>query len=285
MPTPAALEQYDWLGACRRAAEGVRAVLAAAPTSRERLVETGDVGEGGDRTLRIDAEAEEAVFGQLRGLYESGARFTAISEERGRVDFGDPGILVIVDPIDGSLNAKRGLTHHALSIAVADGPTMADVAFGFVWDAGPDETWSAVRGGGARRNGELLDDVPSERRRPDGRLELIALESARPWLMAAQAQALEAAAGRVRAIGAIAISLCQVAAGRVDAMASLGPCRSVDAAAAQLVVRESGGLVGFPWFAEPLAAPLSDLTPCSPVIAARTPDALRIAATLPAPRD
>ncbi|CAB4916061.1 unannotated protein [freshwater metagenome] len=281
--TPAtALLEHDWLSACRRAAEGVRGVLAAAPTSRERLVETGTVGEGGDRTLQIDRDAEDAVFAQLDALYAAGARFTAVSEERGRVDFGDPSLLVIVDPIDGSLNAKRGLTHHALSIAVADGPTMADVAFGFVWDAGPNEEWRAVRGGGAWLDDVPLVDVPPERRLADGRLELVAVESAKPHLLAAQAQALEAATGRVRAIGAIAISLCQVAAGRVDAMASLGPCRSVDAAAAQLIVRESGGLVAFPTFTDPLGAPLLDLGALSPVVAARTPEALRLAATLPA---
>ena len=49
----------------------------------------------------------------------------------------------------------------------------------------------------------------------------------------------------MRAIGSIAISLCQVAAGRADGMASLRSCRSVDAAAAQLIVRESGGVVAF----------------------------------------
>ena len=64
-------------------------------------------------------------------------------------------------------------------------------------------------------------------------------------------------------------SLCQVAAARFDAMASLKRCRAVDAAAAQLIVREAGGLVSFIAFEDPLAAPL-DLEPHSPVIAART---------------
>src|SRR4051795_8305600 len=129
--------EHDWLGACRRAAEGLRAVLEEHPTSAERVVETGDTGGGGDRTLVIDALAEDRVFAELELLHDDGARFTAISEERGVVDFGDGGVLVVVDPIDGSLNAKRGLPHHALSVAVADGPTMADVVFGFVHDLGP----------------------------------------------------------------------------------------------------------------------------------------------------
>jgi myo-inositol-1(or 4)-monophosphatase len=88
------------------------------------------------------------------------------------------------------------------------------------------------------------------------------------------------AAHRMRAIGAIAVSLCQVAAARFDAMASLRRCRAVDAAAAQLIVREAGGLVSFIAYDDPLAAPL-DLEPHSPVIAARTPEGLASAATLP----
>ncbi|MEA2248765.1 MAG: monophosphatase, partial [Solirubrobacteraceae bacterium] len=116
---------HDWLGACRRAARGLEAVLREHPTSNQRVVETGERGEGGDLTLVIDALAETAVFDELDRLHESGARFTAVSEERGLVDYGDPDVLVVIDPIDGSMNAKRGLTHHALSVAVADGPTMA----------------------------------------------------------------------------------------------------------------------------------------------------------------
>src|ERR671925_297635 len=157
---------YDWLGACRRAAQGLREVLVEHPTSRERIVETGERGEGGDRTLIIDAAAEEAVFSELARLHEAGARFTAVSEERGYVDFGDPDVLVVVDPIDGSMNAKRGLTHHALSIAVADGPTMADVAFGYVYDLGPGEEWRAIRGGGAFPHDEPLQDPIHQRPRP-----------------------------------------------------------------------------------------------------------------------
>ena len=272
---------HDWLGACRRSTDALGAILAAAAPGPERLRETGTIGEGGDRTLVLDQAAEDAVFAELEGLHDAGACFTAISEERGVVDFGDPGVRVVVDPIDGSLNAKRGLGHHALSIAVADGPTMADVAFGYVFDFGPAEEWRAVRGEGAWLGDVPLVDVPAERRTSDGRLEIVAVESAAPQRLAAASEGLTAAAYRVRAIGAIAISLCQVAAGRVDGMASLGRCRSVDAAAAQLIVRESGGLVAFPGLPEPLGAPLDDLRALAPVVAARTPAGLELVAAIP----
>lgn len=272
--------EVDWLAVCRRAAEGLRTVLRDNPTTPERVRETGTTGGGGDRTLLIDEWAEDAVFAELERLHREGVRFSAVSEERGVVDFGDDAIRVVIDPIDGSTNAKRGLTHHALSIAVADGLTMADVAFGYVLDLGPEEEWWARRGEGAFLDGVALDP-PGERRNEAGRLELVAIESASPRWIAAAGDELERTAGRVRAIGSIAISLCQVAATRVDGMATLWKCRAVDAAAAQLIVRESGGLVAFTAMADPLGAPL-DLAPRSPVVAARTPEALAELSRLPA---
>jgi myo-inositol-1(or 4)-monophosphatase len=270
----------DWLDAARRAAAALRAILAERPTTAERVLETGTRGEGGDRTLEIDALAEEAVFEQLTRLYDEGARFTVVSEERGTVDFGGDGVLVVVDPIDGSMNAKRRLPHHCLSIAVAEGPLMADVVFGFVQDFGPEEEWVAWRGRGATLNGEPLDRRIGERRWRDGKLELVGFESADPRWVLQSAEGLVQVAHRLRAIGTIAAALCQVAAARFDGMLTLKGCRAVDAAAAQLVVREAGGLVAFTMFEEPLAAPL-DLLPHSPVVAARSEEALRELAAVP----
>jgi myo-inositol-1(or 4)-monophosphatase len=280
MAAPGDPEAADWLGACRRSVTAIRAMLVDRPTIAERVRETGTRGEGGDRTLLIDEAAEDFVFAELEALHDAGARFTAVSEERGVVDFGSPDLLVVIDPIDGSVNAKRGLPHFALSIAVADGPTMADVVFGFVQDFGPEEEWVAWRGRGAQLDGVPLDPALGERRTRDGKLEVIGVESADPRWVVQSADALSEAAHRLRAIGAIAVSLCQVAAARFDAMASLKRCRAVDAAAAQLIVREAGGLVSFIAYDDPLAAPL-DLEPHSPVIAARTPEGLAAAATLP----
>ena len=247
----------DWLGACRRSAAAIRTMLDERPTIAERVIETGTRGEGGDRTLLIDEAAEDVVFAELELLHDAGARFTAVSEERGVVDFGSDDLLVVIDPIDGSMNAKRGLPHFALSIAVADGPTMADVFFGFVQDFGP-------RGGvgrAARRGrvaGRRARSIPRSSSAATGRgkLEVVGVESADPRWVVQSVDALAETAHRIRAIGAIAVSLCQVAAARFDAMASLKRCRAVDAAAAQLIVREAGGQVAFIAFDDPLAAPL-----------------------------
>jgi myo-inositol-1(or 4)-monophosphatase len=270
----------DWLGACRRSVVAISAMLHDHPTTAERVVETGTRGEGGDRTLEIDQAAEDIVFKELDALHAAGARFCAVSEERGVVDFGSEDLRVIIDPIDGSLNAKRGITHHALSVAVADGPTMADVFFGFVQDFGPHEEWVATRGGGTQLDGVTVDRSLTERRNRHGKLEVVGVESADPRWIVQSVDALESTTHRIRAIGAIAVSLCQVAAARFDAMASLKKCRAVDAAAAQLIVREAGGVVSFIAFDDPLAAPL-DLEGHSPVIAARTPEGLADVAKVP----
>jgi myo-inositol-1(or 4)-monophosphatase len=263
----------DWLGACRRAVTGLEQMLAETVSITERAIETGTRGSGGDRTLVIDRCAEDVVLGELEGLRAQGHRFVALSEERGAVDFGDPGVRVIVDPIDGSLNAKRGISHYALSVAVAAGETMSDVVFGFVYDFGPGEEWWARRGEGAWLNGVRLDPTLGERRARDGKLEVLGIESADPRLVAASIDELIAAAYRLRALGTIAASLCQVAAARFDAMVSLRPCRGVDAAAGQLIVREAGGLVSFPDCEDALGA-LLDASPGSHVIAARSAQAL-----------
>jgi myo-inositol-1(or 4)-monophosphatase len=265
--------EADWLATCRQAVRGLRGVLAEHPTSRERVVETGTRGEGGDRTLVIDSAVEDVVFDGLQRLHDQGLRFCAVSEERGVVDFGSDAVRVVIDPIDGSLNAKRGLPNVAISIAVAGGDTMGDVEFAYVYDLGPGEEWWARRGAGAWLNDRRLVDVPPERRDREGRLELVALESASPRYIAQGIEGLQRSVNRIRAIGTMAVSMCQVADARVDGMLTLWRCRAVDVAAAQLIVRESGGHVAFTACETPLGAPL-DLEPHSPVVAARTEQGL-----------
>jgi len=252
----------DWPGICRRIVAAQREIFAATPGSEERTVYEG-VGEGGDRTLVIDRRCEDVVFAELDRLAGQGASFVAVSEERGEVGFGAGGAArVVIDPIDGSLNARRTIPSHSLSIAVASGDSMADVEFGFVHDFGADEEFTARRGAGATLGGAPIA-VPAEL----DKLEVVGVESAEPgWAL----PALEALSGRVyrlRVIGSIAITAAYVAAGRFDAMLSLRSCRSVDAAAAQLIVREAGGKVAFGDL--PLAETLLGLDARYPMAAAR----------------
>ena len=129
-------------------------MLAELPTRLEREPVLRQ-GEGGDETTAIDAAAEDAVVARLEALE---ADFVLVSEELGERVFGAGGpTRVIVDPIDGSVNAKRGIPFFSLSLAVAEGPTMDDVTFGYVYDFGAREEWVAERGRGARLNGRPLD--------------------------------------------------------------------------------------------------------------------------------
>jgi len=230
----------DWLGICRRAVAAQRAIFDEVRGVEARTVYEG-VGEGGDRTLAIDRRCEDAVFAELEGLAAQGASFVAVSEERGEVDFGAGGpVRVVIDPIDGSLNARRTLPSHSLSIAVASGDSMAEVELGYVFDFGAGEEFAARRGGGATLGGERITVAADA-----DKLELLGLEAAEPeWALPAL-QALAGKVYRLRVVGSIAITAAYVGAGRLDAMLSLRPCRSVDAAAAQLIVREAGGRVAF----------------------------------------
>jgi len=119
------------------------------------------------------------------------------------------------------------------------------------------------------------------RRTRSGKLEVLGIESADPRWVRASIEQLLGTAYRLRALGTIASSLCQVAAARFDGMVSLRKARGVDCAAGQLIVREAGGCVSFPGCPEPLAAPL-DAVPSSPVVAARTREVLRELEQVPA---
>jgi myo-inositol-1(or 4)-monophosphatase len=256
----------DWLALCRAAVEDVRGVLADLPGRVDREPIVG-AGMGGDETTAIDAAAERAVLTHFERL----EAVTIVSEEKGVAGNGDT--YVIVDPIDGSLNAKRGIRFFSLSIAVADGPTMGDVRFGFVHDFGTEEEWTARRGEGAFLDGRALGGD-----RPKDRIEILAFEATRTASVAEKAAAVVDLAYRLRIMGSLALSLCHLAAGRVDAVCSLKPARAVDIAAAQLLVRERGLAIDL--FEDPPfdSAPL-DLEGRSRVVAAGTPELCRQLAT------
>ena len=221
-----------WLETCRGAVADVRQVLRDLPARADREPVVG-LGLGGDDTTAIDAAAENVVVARLESAVDS---FTLVSEELGEKRFGSgDGPVIVVDPIDGSLNAKRALPHFSLSIAVAHGRAMRDVVFGHVYDFGSGEEWTAVRGEGAMVDGRRLGDE-----RPKDTIEILAFEGTTTTAIAERAAAVTGVAHRLRIMGSLALALCQLAAGRVDGVCSLKAARSVDIAAAQLLVRECG---------------------------------------------
>jgi myo-inositol-1(or 4)-monophosphatase len=129
---------------------------------------------------------------------------------------------------------------------------MADVEFGYIYDFGAGEEFVARRGAGATLGvtgpagrgggaGEPIRVAPQA----GGKLEIVGAEAAEPERALPVLEALSGKVYRLRVIGSIAITAAYVGAGRFDGMLSLRPCRSVDAAAAQLIVREAGGAVAF----------------------------------------
>jgi myo-inositol-1(or 4)-monophosphatase len=241
-------------------------VLAQLPARADREPVVG-AGSGGDETTAIDAAAEAAV---VRRFESAGIDALLVSEEMGELTLGAGGATrLVVDPIDGSLNAKRGIAFFSLSVAVAGGDAMRDVDFAFVHDFGTGEEWTAVRGEGAYLNGKALADE-----RPKEQIEILAFEATRTASVAEMAAAVVGLAYRLRIMGSLALSLCHLAAGRVDAVCSLKPARAVDIAAAQLLVRERGLAIDLPE-APPFASAPLDVRPRSRVVAAGTPELCR----------
>jgi myo-inositol-1(or 4)-monophosphatase len=252
-----------WLDTCRACVGDIRGVLERLPTrvEREPVLRRG---EGGDDTTAIDQAAEDAVVARLG---DRGDDFVLVSEELGTRSFGTGGpTTVVVDPIDGSVNAKRGIPFFSFSLAVAEGSAMDDVVFGYVYDFGSGEEWTAERGAGAFLNG-----VRVGMQRPKETIEILSFEGTTTSTIAGQIASAVGVSGRLRVMGSLALSLCHLAAGRVDGVVSLKAARSVDIAAAQLLVREAG--LAIELFEDPpfAAAPL-DLGARSRLAAAGSPE-------------
>jgi len=243
----------QWVELARAARDDVARVLDELPRRADREPVVG-AGRGGDETTAIDAAAERVILDRFRG-----EDVRLVSEEVGIE--GDGRWTVVVDPIDGSLNAKRGIPFFSISIAVADGDTMDDVVFGYVYDFGSNEEWTAWRGEGAFLDGRPLVE------RPKDELEILSFEATTTAYVSQNAARFDGVAHRLRVMGSLAITLCHLAAGRVDGVVSLKAARSVDIAAAQLLVRERGFAIDLPE-APPFGAAPLDLEGRSRVVAA-----------------
>ena len=253
-----------WLDLCRAAVADVKAVLEAMPSREVRERPVGR-GAGGDETSALDQAAEAAT---LRHFEREDVRI--VSEEIGFR--GNGRYAVVVDPIDGSQNAERGVPYFCLCVAVADGETVDDVFFGYVYDFGANEEWYAVRGGGAFLDGKPLTGHPKDE------IEMLSLEATKATLVRESLAVLAPLTDRVRVMGAQALSYCHLAAGRTDAVVCLRPSRPVDFAAAQLIVRERGCAIEL-FDAPPIGASPLDLTARSRVVAAGNTELCRLIAT------
>jgi myo-inositol-1(or 4)-monophosphatase len=222
----------------------VRIARAAGVVLRQRLAVARTVSAK-DRAgidLVTDADrASEALI--LEALGRAFPEHSVLAEEQGALERG--AVRWLVDPLDGTVNYAHGLPHFCVSLAVegpgADGAS--EVLAGAVVNPLLDEVFSAGRGQGATLNG-----VPLRVSSPAGLEQALLCTGFPYWLRDAPARPLAlfnrlvVRAQGLRRMGAAALDLAYLAAGRFDAFFEYG-LKPWDTAAGALLVREAGGVV------------------------------------------
>jgi myo-inositol-1(or 4)-monophosphatase len=217
--------------AARAAGEVLLAYYGKTPEGLESKTSITDPVSDADR------EAERTIRELLTGERPDDG---LVGEEGSRVEGARPGRHWIVDPLDGTVNFLYGLRTWAVSIALEDDEGLA---VGVVYDPVDGECFSAVRGEGARLNGESIRVsacTALDRAMVATGFSYVAEERAR------QARLLLELLPRIRDLrraGAAALDLAYVAAGRVDAFYERG-LKRWDEAAGLLLVMEAGGVLG-----------------------------------------
>lgn len=207
----------------------VRQVLSSPHKEREVAM-----GASGSPTAELDRVAEAQV---LSFLEQERVPWNVLSEELGFIDRGGKDLLVL-DPVDGSHNALRGLPFATVSMALGR-EKLSDVRVGLVHDIDTGLTFWATQGGGAWMDGRKLTTRPWV---PHEELFFVNLgANASP-----RAHAIAQRSRRVRSLGCASFEIAMVAQGGADgyfsenAPANLN-LRVTDIAAAALILREAGG--------------------------------------------
>jgi len=268
MPAPRLGEEVRrWLSCAESMAAAGREAAAALQGTAQGRVDLGK-GAGGDNTLAIDRACEDAILRVLAA--HAPAPYSLVTEEAGICEEQGTPWRVVIDPLDGSLNAKRGLEPFCASIAVAQGKSLGDVRVAHIADYMRPHAFTAVRGEGllqrvapAAMSGQkeagraLRGDactyavwVPEAARFRSQAVEVMLLEAGRPDRHHFRYQELAVLGDdnpshsphlRVRQIGSLALALCYVATGTADILVAAVGARSVDIAAGLLILEEAGG--------------------------------------------
>lgn len=197
-------------------------------------------GEFGDSTVFIDKLAEDTVVDLV---CKSNMACSILTEEKGWVEVKGRYPIVIVDPIDGSLNAKRGIPYYALSIGLAFDSTTDAIECGYVINlANRDEFW-AVKREGAYFNGNKIINERYEN------LGVVAVEGLKKETDTEILRKIFTSFYRVRQSGSTALDLCYTALYAYDAFLHLDKARVVDYAAGKVIVEEAGGGL-FEWMTD-----------------------------------
>ena len=197
-------------------------------------------GAGGDFTKMIDLVAEEAAVTYLEA---AGFKGRLLSEELGEKRFGSSDYpLLILDPVDGTTNATRGINFYSISVAESGGPMLTDVSAAMVIELPSGRAFASEHGKGA-----TLDGIPIKVK------ESVSLKDAligvdlnvmgsREKLMEIVPLCLQVK--HIRNMGSAAIELCYAANSALDLyIDNRRLLRVTDIAAACLILREAGGSV------------------------------------------
>lgn len=195
------------------------------------------LGAGGDGTVYVDRLAEDVVLRILDEEHARGRDFFLLSEEVGERTYGAGGDLVIVDPIDGSVNAKMGIPYFSITLAAARGRDYGSVFEGLTRNLVTGDTYTAARGGGATVNGRPPVRVPASEA---GRFRVLQVEPTRLRQEFGRYDALIEGSEKVRMLGSAALNICHCASGTISVTISPS-LRSVDCAAPILYLEEAGG--------------------------------------------
>ncbi len=196
-------------------------------------------GASGDKTFLIDRLAENIVIEYLKGMEEKGFSFTLISEECGIKRFGgESPVNILLDPLDGSNNAKRGIPYFSTSIALLKGNKLQDLQIGYVINLSSAMEYLAIKNRGAWCNNTRLQ---CDGEKED--IDMLAFEASVPGRDIERILPLLKRARKVRCFGSIAIDLSLVASGAIDILLIATPSRSFDFAAGLLILQEAGGII------------------------------------------
>jgi len=231
------LSPDQWIGVLRGIGKTLLEKIPQIAGSADASVSIGR-GASGDQTFLIDETAERIIIGALEKTADKGTGFTLISEECGIKEYGaESNVLILVDPIDGSNNAKRGVPYYAVSIAVLNGKRLEDLLAGYVLDLSSGKEYWAIKGEGAWCNGKRIECHGSEE------LDMVAYEASVPKKDIDTILPALRSARKVRCLGAIALDLAIMANGAIDLLLVATPSRSFDFAAGMLILKEAGGII------------------------------------------
>ena len=196
------------------------------------------VGKGGDISRKIDIVAEKTVLDYLKKI-----KFDCVvlGEECGRVELSDnPKGFVIMDAIDGSANAVRGIPFFCCSLAFAPKNKLSSISDGVVTDLSNGDMYWATKGRGAYLNKKKIS---VHKETPVYKIVGINVSGAKPALVK-RIQPIFENSNHSRHLGANALELALFARGLIDVYVDLREkIRVTDMAAGYLIAREAGGTI------------------------------------------